>query len=185
MKTVASTIIVVAALIFAFFLGRGTYTPEPPKVVEKWYTKHDTVEYRDTIKVPVPYQVVRDTTIYLPGVIDTAALLADYLARKEYSLDFSNDSIGEFRVDAVIQRNALAQVTSHVKPIIHIHEVENTIIDKQIPFIQGYAQIGTSVDFGTQKFSAGADFRQRFLVGASAIRVDDRWGYTLDFGIKF
>ena len=118
-------------------------------------------------------------------MIDTAALLADYLARKEYSLDFSNDSIGEFRVDAVIQRNALAQVTSHVKPIIRIHEVENTIINKQIPFIQGYAQIGTSVDFGTQKFSAGADFRQRFLVGASAIRVDDRWGYTLDFGIKF
>mgnify|MGYP000757811801 CR=1 FL=1 len=57
MKTAASIIIVVAALIFAFFLGRGTYTPEPPKVVEKWYTKHDTVEYRDTIKVPVPYQV--------------------------------------------------------------------------------------------------------------------------------
>ena len=35
MKTAASIIIVVAALIFAFFLGRSSYTPEPPKVVEK------------------------------------------------------------------------------------------------------------------------------------------------------
>ena len=185
MKTAASIIIVVAALIFAFFLGRSSYTPEPPKVVERWRTKHDTVEYRDTVKIPVPQVIVRDTTIYLPGEIDTAALLAGYLARKEYPLDFSNDSIGEFRVDITIQRNALTEVVSHVKPLIRVHEVERTIIDKQIPFIQGYAQIGTSVDFGTQKFSAGADFRQRFLVGASAIRVDDQWGYTLDFGIKF
>lgn len=185
MKTAASIIIVVAALIFAFFLGRSSYTPEPPKVVEKWLTKHDTVEYRDTVKIPVPQVIVRDTTIYLPGEIDTAALLADYLARKEYLLDFSNDSIGEFRVDITVQRNTLTEAVSHVKPLIRVHEVERTIIDKQIPFIQGYAQIGTSVDFGTQKFSAGADFRQRFLVGASAIRVNDQWGYTLDFGIKF
>lgn len=88
MKTAASIIIVVAALIFAFFLGRSSYTPEPPKVVEKWLTKYDTVEYRDTVKIPVPQIIVRDTTIYLPGEIDTAALLADYLARKEYRLDF-------------------------------------------------------------------------------------------------
>lgn len=185
MKTAASIIIVVAAIIFAFFLGRSSYTPEPPKVVEKWLTKYDTVEYRDTVKIPVPQVIVRDTTIYLPGEIDTAALLADYLARKEYPLDFSNDSIGEFRVDITVQRNTLTEAVSHVKPLIRVHEVERMIIDKQIPFIQGYAQIGTSVDFGTQKFSAGADFRQRFLVGASAIRVNDQWGYTLDFGIKF
>ena len=107
MKTAASIIIVVAALIFAFFLGRSSYTPEPPKVVEKWLTKYDTVEYRDTVKIPVPQVIVRDTTIYLPGEIDTAALLADYLARKEYPLDFSNDSIGEFRVDITVQRNTL------------------------------------------------------------------------------
>lgn len=88
MKTAASIIIVVAALIFAFFLGRSSYTPEPPKVIEKWLTKYDTVEYRDTVKIPVPQVIVRDTTIYLPGEIDTAALLADYLARKEYPSTF-------------------------------------------------------------------------------------------------
>lgn len=185
MKTAASIIIVVAALIFAFYMGRSSYTPEPPKVVEKWRTKHDTVEYRDTVKVPVPYVVVRDTTIYLPGEIDTAALLADYLARKEYRLDFSNDSIGEFRVNATVQRNAITEATSYVKPLIRIQEIERTVIQKQIPFIQGYAQIGTSLDFGTQKFSVGADFRQRFLAGASAIRMGDQWGYTLDVGVKF
>lgn len=185
MKTAVQIILVLVALILAFLFGRSTYTPEPPKVVERWRTKHDTVEYRDTVKVPVPKIIIRDTTIYLPGEIDTAALLADYLARKEYHLDFSNDSIGEFRVDATVQRNAITEAVSHVKPLIRIHEIEHTIIDKRIPFIQGYAQIGTSVDFGTQKFSAGADFRQRFMVGASTIRVEDQWGYTLDFGIKF
>ena len=96
MKTAVQIILVLVALILAFLFGRSTYTPEPPKVVERWRTKHDTVEYRDTVKVPVPKIIIRDTTIYLPGEIDTAALLADYLARKEYHLDFSNDSIGEF-----------------------------------------------------------------------------------------
>ena len=49
MKTAASIIIVVAALIFAFFLGRSSYTPEPPKVIEKWLTKYDTVEYNHRV----------------------------------------------------------------------------------------------------------------------------------------
>ena len=51
MKTAASIIIVVAALIFAFFLGRSSYTPEPPKVIEKWLTKYDTVEYLSLIHI--------------------------------------------------------------------------------------------------------------------------------------
>ena len=185
MKTAASIIIVVAALIFAFFLGRGSYIPEPPKVVERWHAKHDTVEYRDTVKVPVPYIVVRDTTIYLQGEIDTAALLADYLATKHYTLDFSNDSVGTFKVNATVNRNAITEAMSIINPLIRVCEIERTTVQTRIPFIQGYAQIGTSLDFGTQKFSAGADFRQRFMVGASAMRVNDNWGYTVDFGVKF
>ena len=45
--------------------------------------------------------------------------------------------------------------------------------------------IGSSVDLKTNKIQFGVDLKQKFMIGASGIRLDDRYGYTLDFGVKF
>lgn len=186
MKT-AWTILIAAATIFiAFYLGRTT-TPVPePKVEIQWRTRYDTVEYRDTVKLPVPYEVVRDTTIYLPGEIDTAALLADYLKTRHYELHFGNDSIGQFDVYATVHRNELAEARSVVNPLIReIIRTERVPYERPVPWVRGYAQVGTSINFKTQKFSAGVDLRDRWMIGGSAIRINDHWGYTIDVGTKF
>lgn len=45
--------------------------------------------------------------------------------------------------------------------------------------------IGTSVDLKTNKIQFGVDLNQKYVIGVSGICMDDRYGYTLDFGIKF
>ena len=121
MKTAASIIIVVAALIFAFFLGRSSYTPEPPKVVEKWLTKYDTVEYRDTVKIPVPQVIVRDTTIYLPGEIDTAAAHLSEVAQGD-DVDAIEQAIKN--VDKQTQEFAARRMDKSVRSALKGHSVD-------------------------------------------------------------
>ena len=52
-------------------------------------------------------------------------------------------------------------------------------------FIQGYAMIGTSVDFSVNQIQLGIDLKQKFLISVSGIRIKDKYGYTINAGIKF
>ena len=45
--------------------------------------------------------------------------------------------------------------------------------------------VGTSTDFQSNKIQFGIDVKNKVLFGISGMRLDDKYGYTIDFGIKF
>lgn len=191
--TTHSKNILIAVLILAFCLSVGFFIgylvfgktePVVNRIVEIKWQKGETV--RDTVDCPVPVETIIRDSIPVPVPTDTAALFAvwqDYYLERKYALDFSNDSIGTFRVDATVNQNKLISATSLIQPNIRtVYEKE--VIYKKEKWIP-WAMIGTSVDLKTNKVQFGVDLNQKYVIGVSGIRMDDRYGYTLDFGIKF
>lgn len=191
--TTQSKNILIAVLILAiclsvgFFIGYlvfGKTEPVVNRIVEIKWQKGETV--RDTVDCPVPVETIIRDSIPVPVPTDTAALFAvwkDYYLERKYALDFSNDSIGTFRVDATVNQNKLISATSLIQPNIRtVYEKE--VIYKKEKWVP-WAMIGTSVDLKTNKVQFGVDLNQKYVIGVSGIRMDDRYGYTLDFGIKF
>lgn len=185
--------ILIAVLILAiclsvgFFIGYlvfGKTEPVVNRIVEIKWQKGETV--RDTVDCPVPVETIIRDSIPVPVPTDTTALFAvwkDYYLERKYALDFSNDSIGTFRVDATVNQNKLISATSLIQPNIRtVYEKE--VIYKKEKWVP-WAMIGTSVDLKTNKVQFGVDLNQKYVIGVSGIRMDDRYGYTLDFGIKF
>ena len=185
--------ILIAVLILAiclsvgFFIGYlvfGKTEPVVNRIVEIKWQKGETV--RDTVDCPVPVETIIRDSIPVPVPTDTAALFAvwkDYYLERKYALDFSNDSIGTFRVDATVNQNKLISATSLIQPNIRtVYEKE--VIYKKEKWVP-WAMIGTSVDLKTNKVQFGVDLNQKYVIGVSGIRMDDRYSYTLDFGIKF
>lgn len=181
---------IVALLIF--FLGFGvakmtttvktktstvtSYVPIPYPVIKKVdnpvpYAVHDSI----------PYEVINHDTV--PAKVDTAAILLDYNKVKKYPLDFSNDTLGVFKVDATVYRNKLITATSFIKPIIKTVTTTTTVY--KVPLVQFYGILGSSIDFKTNKASAGIDLKQKYLIGVSGVRFNDQYQYTFDIGLKF
>jgi hypothetical protein len=191
--TTQSKNILIAVLILAiclsvgFFIGYlvfGKTEPVVNRIVEIKWQKGEMV--RDTVDRPVPVETIIRDSIPVPVPTDTAALFAvwkDYYLERKYALDFSNDSLGIFRVDATVNQNKLISATSLIQPNIRtVYEKE--VIYKKEKWVP-WAMIGTSVDLKTNKVQFGVDLNQKYVLGVSGIRMDDRYGYTIDFGIKF
>ena len=187
--TISLYSIIAAVVIFfvGYLVGRGFVdTKEVEKVVVKYKTEQ-LPPIHDTIPNPVPYYVHNTDTVERiiehTLEVDTFAILADYYRLRNYDLDFSHDSIGTFKVNLDVTKNALANARSEIRPIRNTVEVIRTI--SNIKTIQFYGLIGSSVDLKTNKIQFGIDLRQKYLIGVSGIRLDDRYGYTIDLGMKF
>lgn len=173
------------ALLIGYFWGRSSVElPQPKRIVEVKWVKGDIV--RDTIDRPVPYEVKVpvDRPVFVPT--DTAALFAiwqDYYLDRKYALDFSNDSLGTFKVDALVSQNKLISATSFIQP--NIRTVTEREVIYKVPTLQPWAMLGTSADFRTNKLQFGLDLKNKYVIGVSGLRFEDKYGYTLDFGIKF
>lgn len=185
--SVLQIIIISIAILVGYFLGKSSVEiPKPKtKIVVKWEkgeTIHDTIPKEKL----VPYEVKISDTIPVPVYTDTAKLFSvwqDYYSTRKYDLDFSNDSIGTFKVDLSVNQNKLAKATSTIVP--NIRTVYTKQIVYKVPTMQIYGILGTSTDLGTNKIQFGVDLRQKFLIGASGIRMGDKFSYTIDAGIKF
>lgn len=190
-KKIILLAVLINLLFFAigFFIGNkvSNKNSEPiiQKIVEVKWKKGSVI--RDTIISPVPVDTIIYDSILIPAdPLDTSKLFSvwkDYYSKKIYSLDFSNDSIGTFLVDASVNQNKLISATSFIQPNIRtVYEKE--FISKQKKW-SPWAMIGTSVDFSTNKLQVGLDYNQRYVIGLSGIRMDNKYGYTIDLGIKF
>ena len=185
--SVGGIAIVAIAIFVGYLLGRSSVEiPEPETIVEIKWEKGETI--RDTIKVPEPYEVIVKVPDSIPVPIhtDTATLFAvwqDYYSTRKYNLDFSNDTLGVFKVDAVVNQNKLISANSFIEP--NIRTVHETKTIYKVPTIQFYGIIGSSVDLKTNKIQFGIDLRQKYMIGVSGIRIGNENGYTIDAGIKF
>lgn len=180
-------LILVICHLSGFLIGYLVFSGTEPvvnRIVETKWQRGETI--RDTVHCPVPVETIIHDSIQVPVPTDTAALFAvwkDYYLERKYALDFSNDSTGVFRVDATVNQNKLISATSSIQPNIRTVYEKEVIYKKEkcVP----WAMIGTSVDLKTNKVQFGVDLNQKYVIGVSGIRMDDRYGYTLDFGIKF
>lgn len=186
MKVKTVIIFGIVVLILGFLLGRCSNineniakTKEVVKYVPSPYPVYDTI-YK-----PKPYEVIKHErdTVYLSQTIDTAKILDDYFLTKRYELDFSNDSVGVFKVNAEVSRNEFISAKSFIQPTYKTIIQENTIY--KVPPLQFYAMVGSSLDFKTNKVSLGVDLKQKYLLGVSGIRLNENFAYTIDFGIKW
>lgn len=188
-KTITVSVGLLVMLSITFFLGflvgRSEVKPVPPvKVIEVVYKDGKTV--RDTVYRPVPYEVIVPDSIPVFIPADTAKLFAvwqDYYLKRSYKQDLSNDSVGELLIDLDITQNKLQELRTTFKPKVKI-VYERTEITK-VPLLQFYTMFGSSVDLSTNKIQAGVDFKQKYMIGASAIRQNNNYSYTIDLGIKF
>ena len=172
--SVGGIIAIAIAVFIGYLWGQSNVTIPKPEIKEvvKWekepYAVHDTI----------------DRPVFIPT--DTAALFAvwcDYYLKRDYKLDFSNDTLGTFIVNASIQENKLLSATSTVQPIRKVITRTETVY--KVPTMQPWVMIGTSPTLNTQKIQFGLDIKNKYIFGASGIRLDDKYGYTIDFGIKF
>lgn len=184
--SVGGIIAIVIAVFIGYLWGSSNVTIPDPEIKEvvKWekepYAVHDTIYKPEPYEVKVPI----DRPVFIPT--DTAALFAvwcDYYLKRDYKLDFSNDTLGTFIVNASIQENKLLSATSTVQPLRKVITRTETVY--KVPTMQPWLMIGTSPTFNTQKIQFGLDIKNKFIIGASGIRLNDDYGYTIDFGVKF
>ena len=174
----------VVGILIGYCLIKPDAEPDVRRIVEIKYIKGDTIT--KTIQYPVPYKVTDSVRVPVPVATDTAALFAvwkDYYLKREYNLDFSNDTLGTFIVNAEVSENKLIYATSTVQPNIRT-VTEREMIYKHRKWVP-WAMIGASADFRTNKVQLGLDINEKYTIGASGIRLDDKYEYTIDFGIKF
>lgn len=186
----------VISFIVGFFLGK-TFIKD--KVSVKQITKYIKSPYKvtDSISYPVPYKVFIDknnSKKIIPSKIisvnkekkeveDSSAILKDYFLSKRYNLDFSNDTLGVFKIDAVVNQNRLVNAVSTIQPIIRTIETKETIY--KVPIMQFYGIVGSSLDMKTTQIQLGIDLRQKIIIGISGIQHNNSYGYTINAGIKF
>ena len=164
---------------FGFFLGKK-------KSVNKTvFVEKQGKITRDTINTPMPYEVYIKDTIPIILYKDTSKLnevLQDYYTVRNYNLDFSNDTIGTYKVITSISKNKLISATSEIQPKIYTMK-EKEIITK-VPNFQFWFMVGTSFNLSYNKVQIGLDVKN-FKLGVSGLRIEKQLGYTIDFGYKF
>ena len=186
----SSIILAILMFVLGFVVSRLTIGEQELKT--KTVIKYEKQPYavHDTIDCPVPYAEYRDTGsikyIFLTGEPiepDTSAILADYLVRRKYNLDFSNDTLGVFKVDAEVTQNHLVNAVSTIQPIIRTVETEKTIYKQKK--LQFWGMFGTSPKLDFNKVQIGLDLNEHYMIGVSGYLYDNKYDYTIDFGYKF
>lgn len=182
---IAALIAILLALIAGFFAGRSSVKTKINRIVEVKWMSSDIV-IRDTIKVPVPYEVriPVDRPIFVSSdTILNKEVWDDYYTEKRYNLDFSNDSLGVFKVDALVYKNSIIESSSYIQPNI------KTITEKEIVYkvnkLTPWVCIGSSFDFKSNQIQVGVDLREKYMLSVSGVRFNSNYSYNVNFGYKF
>ena len=141
--------------------------PKPTKVERIDFPQ---IQYTDTIREEVR----------IPA--DTAGIVADYLKRREYELDFSTDSAGIYKVSAVVCCNRLESASATITPLQR--EVETTIVRvrKFRPYIGGGVGVGKSI---SASLEVGALLKDHHLPRVGYQRSGNENFITIGYGYTF
>lgn len=182
---IVTLITILLALIAGFFAGRSSVKTKINRIVEvKWMSSDIVV--RDTIKVPVPYEVriPVDRPIFVSSdTILNKEVWDDYYTEKRYNLDFSNDSLGIFKVDALVYKNNIIESSSYIQPNIKV--IKEKEIFENVRLINPWICVGSSFDFKTNQIQIGVDLKNKYMLSVSGVRLNSNYGYNINFGYKF
>jgi hypothetical protein len=128
------------------------------------------LQYTDTIREEVR----------IPA--DTAGIVADYFKRRIYDLDFSTDTTGIYKLQAVIVCNRLESASATIIPLQR--EVENTVVKvrKFRPFVSGGVAIGDKVG---ASLGLGGIIKEKHIVSAKYTRYGNHNIYGAEYGYIF
>lgn len=182
-------VLVIGIFVIGMFLGTKM-VPQPTVKETTTITRYEPWPYPVEVVVEKEKLVPTHSETPDPEIIekykdvDSAAIIQMFLAKNHYDLDFSKDSIGKFIAHVDVQGNEIIGAAATIQPLTKIVET-TSLVERPKRFIGGYAMIGSSIDFQTAKVSAGVEFRERYVLGVSGMKINNDWGYTLDIGIKF
>lgn len=173
-----------------WWLGSGEDTTdivrEKVRYVERPATKIDTDLFPEPTKVvniELPRLQYTDTVRIVEQIpADTAGIVADYFKRRQYELNFSTDTTGLYKVQAVIVCNRLESASATIQPLQR--EVENTVVKvrKFSPFVSGGVAIGDKVG---ASLGLGGIIKEKHIVSVKAMRLGNNNYYGGEYGYIF
>lgn len=184
--------LVLLGAIFALGLWLGSSRKEVEvretvRYVERPATKIDFnfAMLEQLARLDLPKMQYHDTTYItlrerIPA--DTGAIIADYLKRRAYELDFSTDTTGVFKVDAIVEANRLIHASATIQPLQR--EVENTVVKVRTfrPFVGGGVAIGNKVGASLE---IGAVIKEHHLPKVGYQRIGSQDYITIGYGYIF
>ena len=186
---------ILSALVVGIFCGwliggrQEVQIVENVRYVERPATRIDTElfpKWKDVgIADKLPRLQYTDTVTVREEVrirADTAGIVADYFKRRQYDLDFSTDTTGVYKVQAVIVCNRLESASATIVPLQR--EVENTVVKvhKFRPFVSGGVAIGDKVGVS---LGLGGIIKEKHIVSVKAMRIDNNNYYGGEYGYIF
>lgn len=182
-----------ATLLLGFGVGwwlgsRKTTTEvvrEEVRYVEQPITKIETDLFPawSAERIELPRLQYTDTIlkeVHIPS--DTAGIIADYFKKRQYELDFSTDSTGIYKVQAVVYCNRLESASATITPLQR--EVVTTIkeVRKFRPYIGGGVALGTKAGASLE---VGALLKDRHLPRVGFQRLGKDNYLTIGYGYTF
>ena len=160
---------------------------EKVRYVERPATKIDTElfpKWQDvgiTDKLPrLQYTDTVREEVRIPA--DTAGIVADYFKRRQYDLDFSTDTTGVYKVQAVIVCNRLESASATIVPLQR--EVENTVV--KVRKFRPFAEVGVAIgDKVGASLGLGGIIKEKHIVSAKYMRIGNGNYYGAEYGYIF
>ena len=193
-KTFTYIISAIVLLGAIFFLGFGLGSSrkevevrEKVRYVERPATKIDFnfAMLEQLARLDLPKMQYHDTTYItlrerIPA--DTAGIIADYIKRRAYEIDFSTDTTGVFKVDAIVEANRLVHASATIQPLQR--EVENTVV--KVRAFRPFAEVGLVLgDKVGATLGAGAIIKEKHIVTAKYMRLGNHNYYGAEYGYIF
>jgi hypothetical protein len=177
MKTAAGIFVIVLVLAGGFYLGRRSVVVKETTVVE--YQRMPTVSVSVSpeplrfIVPSLPQWLYFTDTVTRQQVVDTAAVLADWILQRNYGARLIDDSTGTVDYTAIVQYNRLQNITLDYQPIQRTVTTTKVIQPRFTPFVlvggntAGFGQVETGVLFDRWGASVevGSDFSGTNYVG--------------------
>ena len=178
-----------ACMVFGFIIGRKTI--ETKEVVR--YIKDDPVSGSVADLIPVketipdvPELPLLHDTVYLDSIVyvtlrvDTAAIINDYIAQREYTpVLLDSPQLGKLSLSATVQYNKLSDLTYEFSPIVK--EITRYKVVTWQPYI------GTSYNtFNQISFVAGTFYKKSAVELQYISDIERRkHGYGIGYKYKF
>jgi hypothetical protein len=158
-------IVIVAALFIGYFLGKSTVKVKTTTTIEYRHMPavHVSIDAPPALSVhipAVPQFIWRTDTVTGVAVIDTAAILADWLLPRNYAARLIEDSTGTIDYSAMVQYNQLQNISLDYQPIQRTITTTKVITERWSPFLfvggnsAGYATVEGGIFIRKYGFSA-------------------------------
>lgn len=118
------------------------------------------VVYRDSIRVD---------SVFVGGGIDTVGVVEDYFAERGYHLEFGDDSVGVFNVDAVVRANRLVSADAEIIPRVRY---VSDIVEVKMPLFRPWFMMDVGFDGRSYGGTLGVDVGKRYKVGLGGVMTD-------------